>query len=170
MRHTLFVLGLTTFLISTNAQTENIGTKLEELTAQWDQEAEKLSTYEGLSQFCVDENYRAEMIGTLQGIHHYDSVLYEAIAQKVRYGGSSEMKKTMKDIEKLQKETSIKEFLNFLQEECVARNDIEKNARKTGEDKDGEVYILETELAKFVKHITKRVDVIREHVHHLGVK
>ncbi len=50
------------------------------------------------------------------------------------------------------------------------RKDIEKNARKTGEDKDADVYVLETELMKYVKQITKRIDVVREHVHHLGVK
>ncbi len=62
----------------------------------------------------------------------------------------------------------MKEFLTFLHEECNARAEIERNAKKTGEDKDGEAYILETELQKYVKHITKRIDGIREHVHHLS--
>jgi len=170
MRSSLFVLGFSTILFSSLAQDENVGAKLEELTIDWDQEAERLSTYDGLTQFCLDKNYRATMVGILKGIHHYDSVLYQVIAKKVRFGGSGEMKKTLKDIEKLENGYTIKDFLNFLNVECIARNEIEKNARKTGEDKDGEVYMLETELAKYVKHITKRIDVIREHVHHLGVR
>lgn len=150
---------------------ENIGAKLEELTLAWDGEAEKLATYDGLSEFCTVEPYRARMIETLKGIHHYDSVLYDVITKKARYGGGdSEMKKTLKDIEKFESEYSIRDFLNFLHEECNARNDIERNARKTGEDKDAEAYVLETELGKYVKHITKRIDVIREHVHHLNIK
>ena len=170
MRRTLFVLGLFTLLFSTLAQEESVGAKLEELTTKWDGEAEKLSNYDGLTQFCLDKNYRSEMVGTSKGIHHYDSVLYQEIAKKVRYGGSGEMKKTLKDIEKFENGYTIKDFLTFLNEECIARSAIEKNARKTGEDKDGEVYMLETELAKYVKHITKRIDVIREHVHHLNIK
>ncbi len=170
MRRLLTVLGLITLLFSSVAQEETVGAKIEELTLKWDDEAEKLASYDGLTKFCLDAGYRGEMIGTLKGIHHYDSVLYETIAKKARFGGSSEMKKTMKDIEKLEDGYSIRDFLVFLQEECNFRKDIEKNARKTGEDKDADVYILETELTKYVKQITKRIDVVREHVHHLGVK
>ncbi|MCP4459514.1 MAG: hypothetical protein GY816_16055 [Cytophagales bacterium] len=170
MRRILFASGLSLVLFSTLAQENNVGAKLEELTLKWDNEAEGLSSYDGLTKFCLDANHRGEMTGTLKGIHHYDSVLYETIAQKARFGGTSEMKKTMKDIEKLEDGYSIKAFLVFLQEECNARRAIEKNARKTGEDKDAEVYVLETELSKYVKRITKRIDVVREHVRHLSVK
>lgn len=170
MKKILLIIGIIGLSFFSNAQNENVGAKLEKLTAEWDEEAEYLSTYKGLSQFCADKGYRDEMVGTLKGIHHNDSVLYQVIAQKARYGNTSEMKKTLKDIEKLENGYTIKDFLSFLNEECIARNAIEKNARKTGEDKDAEVYMLETELGKYVKHITKRIDVIREHVHHLGVK
>lgn len=170
MRRSLLMFGITSILFSATAQEETVGAKLEELTTKWDGEAEELSTYEGLTQFCLSADYRGEMIETLKGIHHYDSVLYEEIAKKARFGGSSEMKKTLKDIEKLEDGYSIRDFLVYLQEECNARKDIEKNARRTGESKDSEVYILETELAKYVKKITKRIDVIREHVHHLNIK
>lgn len=157
------------FVGSVNAQ-EGIGKKLEDLTYKWDGQAEKLSTYEGLSQFCTVKPYRDEMIETLKGIHHYDSILYEAISKQARYGGNAEIKKTLKDIEKLETEYSIRDFLTFLHEECNARNDIERNAKKTGDDKDSEVYMLEVELQKYVKHITKRIDVVRDHIHHLNIK
>lgn len=148
---------------------ENVGQKIEELTTRWDSEAETLSSYEGLSRFCADQNYRGEMIETLNGIHHYDSVLYKTIEKKARFGGDAEMKKTLKDIEKIESTVSIKDFLRFLNEECGARNAIEKNAKKTGEDADGEIYVLETELQRYVKQITKKIDLVREHVHHLGM-
>ena len=69
----------------------------------------------------------------------------------------------------------MKNFIHFLHEECVAQKDIEKNSKELkndigSESYDSQVYMLEIELGKFVKHITKRVDKIREHVHHLGVK
>lgn len=169
MRRSIFTTALALFGASLFAQ-ESVGAKLEELTLKWDGEAEKLATYEGLGEFCSIKPYREEMVETLRGIHHYDSVLYQIVAKKARFGGDSEMKKTLKDIEKLESEYSIRDFLTFLHEECNARNDIERNARRTGEDKDGEAYLLETELAKYVKHITKRIDVVREHVHHLNIK
>ena len=147
-----------------------LGAKIEELTTKWDEEAEGLSTYKGLTQFCLKADYRGEMIETLKGIHHYDSVLYEEISKKARFGGNNEMKKTLKDIAKLEDGYSIHDFLVFLQEECNARKAIEKNARKTGKNKDSEAYILETELGKYVKQITKRIDVVREHVHHFNIK
>lgn len=170
MKNVMMLFALLGAGLSAWSQNENVGAKLEELTVKWDQEAEGLKSYDGLSRFCSDQSYRNEMAGTLQEIHHFDSVLYKMVEKKARFGGDSEMKKTLKDIEKLQNEFSIREFLTFLSDECKARTEIEKNARKTGEDKDGEIYMLEVELQKYVKHMTKRIDVIREHVHHLGVK
>jgi hypothetical protein len=166
------ILLLLTILGSTFcfAQGEGLGAKMEALTETWDQEAEKLSTYQGLTEFCLNAVYREEVISTLKGIHHYDSVLYDIIAKKARFGNNAEMKKTLKDITKAESESSIRSFLVFLQEECNTRKDIEQNAKKTGEDKDSEVYMLETELAKYVKQITKRIDTIRDHVHHLNIK
>ena len=166
---TLFIFLLVAVCIC-DAQSEGLGSKMETLINTWDQEAKKLSTYEGLSNFCTNQAYRDETISTLKGIHHYDSILYDIIAKKARFGDNAEMKKTLKDIAKVESELSIRSFLVFLQEECNARKEIENNARKTGEDKDAEVYMLETELAKYVKHITKRIDTIRDHIHHLNIK
>ena len=155
--------------MSVNAQ-ENIGQKIEELTLTWDREAEELGSYSALKEFCNNADYRGTIVGTLKGIHHYDSVLYDALSQKARYGGSKEITKTLKDIEKLEEESSIKDFLAYLNEECKAQYQIEKEGRKTGENMDSEIYLLETELQKYVKHITKRVDLVRDHVHHLNIR
>jgi len=154
----------------TMANGQSVTAKMDELTAKWDAEAEKLSTYDGLSQFCTSAAYRTDVISTLKGIHHLDSMLYDMISKKSKYGNATdEIKKTLKDIEKVQTEYSMKSFLVFLNEDCKARNEIEKNAKKTGEDKDAEVYVLETELSKYVKHITKQIDLIDDHMHHLNI-
>ena len=50
---------------------------------------------------------------------------------------------------------------------------LEKNAEDTRNEVgyssySSQVYLLETELIKYVKHVTKRVDKIRQHVHHIS--
>ena len=169
-KYVLIFLSLLSVSAVTYGQEENVGQKLEELTYKWDDQANNLESYQGLTQFCNKKEYRDEIIETLKGIHHYDSVLYQTIAKRARFGGDAEMKKTLKDIEKLESDYSINDFLSFLNEECKARYEIEKNARKTGDDADSEIYMLEVELQKYVKHITKRIDVVRDHIHHLNIK
>ena len=58
--------------------------------------------------------------------------------------------------------------------ECTAAKMIEKDADDTRNEVgqtsySGQVYVLETELFKYVHHVTQRVDKIRQHVHHLSV-
>lgn len=166
MKIFLTALLLIGFSFSTFSQ-EDIAAKIDELTYEWDEQAVKLSTYEGLSEFCTVAPYRESLVENLRQIHHYDSVLYDIVSQRARFGNNSELRKTLRDIEKLESEYSINDFLVFLHEECNARNDIERNAREYDEDKDAEVYRLETDLQKYVKDITKRIDVVREHVHHI---
>jgi hypothetical protein len=170
MKNVLLLLGFLLVSPIVLAQ-ETAGAKLDELTQAWHTEAESLSSYAGLTKFCTSAAYRNEIITTLKGIHHYDSMIYDMIAKKSKYGGGdAELTKTLKDIEKVQTEHSMKNFLAFLNEECMARNEIEKNAKKYGDDKDAEAYVIETELVKYVKHITKQIDVISDHVHHLNIK
>ena len=57
--------------------------------------------------------------------------------------------------------------------ECKAMREIESHSEETANDVginsySGQVYLLETELFKYVKHVTARVDKIRLHVHHLS--
>jgi hypothetical protein len=157
--------------LSAFGQDEKIGQKIDELTKAWDAEAAKMSTYKGLSEFCQSEAYRSKIISNLKGIHHYDSVLYDRLTKKARFSNDSEIKKTIKDIEAFEKDYSIKSFLAYLKKECGVRSEIEKDKKKTGgEEYDSQVYMLELELGKFVKQLTKRIDTLREHVHHLHVE
>lgn len=151
---------------------EEIREKIDELTFKWDNEAVTLQTYSGLTQFCEDKDYRYEIMGLLRDIHHYDSVLYERAKKASQVSSDRELKKLMKDIEDFEKDYSMRDFIVFMKKDCRARSEIERNSEElrsnvAEESYDNQVYIIETELHKYVKHITKRVDKVREHVHHL---
>ncbi len=156
-------------------QSSTIGQEIDEITFNWDIEAKNLNDYDGLTQFCKDVDYRTNIISLLNQIHHYDSVLYDRLVKAQRFNHDKEIEKTLKEISKFEDKYSMKSFIHFLHEECVAQKDIEKNSIDSKNDfgtnsYEGQIYIVETELNKFIKHITKRVDHVREHVHHLHIK
>ena len=152
---------------------ERLDEKIDQITYDWDLEADKLSSYEGLQQLCLDEQYRNKILTLLNEIHHYDSVLYDVLLKLSRTSSDREIKKTLKDIKKFEEEYDTQNFISFMSDECKVMREIEKNAKATANDVgynsyDGQVYLLETELFKYVHHVTSRVDKIRLHVHHLS--
>lgn len=164
----LFILSMPLF-----AQEERLDEKIDEITYDWDLEADKLSTYSGLQELCTEEAYRVRILKLLDQIHHYDTVLYGILVKLSRTSDDREIKKTLKDIKKFEDEYDTQSFVHFMNEECKAMRDIERHADETTNDVginsySGQVYILETELYKYVKHVTARVDKIRLHVHHLS--
>lgn len=172
-----FLICLT--LVSTGyAQEEGktLGKIIDDLTYKWDDEAKDLNNYEGLAKFCINEEYRLGIINLLKDIHHYDSVLYDRLIQATRFGKSThEIKKTIDEIQKFEEGYDMKSFIHFLHTECSARKEIEHNAKDLKDEigfysYDGQIYVLENELNRYVSHITKRVDHIREHVHHLHIE
>lgn len=162
------------FIISAQVEQEGrLDDKIDEITYKWDLEADKLSSYQGLSNLCTDEKYRKEIFGLLREIHHYDSVLYEVLLKLAETSKDKEISKTLRDIKKFEEEYDTKSFIHFMREECEAFVEIEKNAEETKNDVgyssySSQVYMLETELYKYVKHVTKQTDKIRTHVHHLS--
>jgi len=176
MKQSIVFLFTLTLSISAYSQDDNtLGQTIDELTYQWDMEAKGLNNYQGLTDFCVNKEYRLGMIGLLNDIHHYDSVLYDRAVKAQRFKKSKEIDKLLKDISKFEEKYSMKSLIHFLHDECNARKAIEKDSDESKNDfgsnsYDGQIYIVETELNKFVKHITKRVDHIRKHVHHLHIK
>lgn len=171
---TLLIIVLT-FTLSALAQDESLRQQIDDVTFSWDTESKTMETYDGLLQFCKDKAYRDGVIEILDQIHHYDSVLYERAQAASKKSDDKEIKKLIKEIESFEDEYSMKGFIAFLYEECKAQSALEKNSKDlkgtSGSDGyDSQVYMLEIELQKYVKHITKRVDSIRKHVHHLGVK
>jgi len=174
---TFLIATLMIFRLFALAQEENasMSFRVDNLTYDWDKESKTISNYTGLLAFCNNLEYRNSIIELLNEIHHIDSVLYERAKQASKRSSNSEIEKLIKDIEKFESQYSMRKFLVHLKEECVTQKEIEKNKvytkNEVGEESyDGQILLLENELHKYIKHITKRVDTIRKHVHHLHIK
>ena len=168
MKHRLILLlCLSCFFLMTRAQEkdENIVTIIDNLTIQWDNSAENLRTYEGLMDYCRTKAYRDNTILLLKQIHHYDSALYRIVQGKFQMSEDPEAKATLDDINTLETDYTTGAFLMFLRQECTALNDNERN--KTMDDYKKVSKELEKEMKKYVEAITKQIDVVDEHIHHL---
>lgn len=174
MKTTIFLLVFAMALVSYAQEDDGrLDEKIDKVTYSWDLEADKLTTYDGLLYVCSNQEYRVKVIGLLNDIHHLDSILYSVLLDLSKKNDDKEIKKTLKDIKKFEQEYNTKSFIHFMSEECKAAKELEKNAddlrNEVGQNSySGQVYILETELFKYVKHVTQRVDKIRLHVHHLS--
>lgn len=164
------------FGFSVMAQSEEEGRldeKIDAITYDWDLEADKLTSYEGLTNLCNNESYRVKIFTLLKDIHHYDTVLYNVLVDLSKKSSDKEIEKTLKEIKKFEEEYGLENFVQFMSQECKAMIDIEKHADETRNEVgytsySSQVYMLETELFKYVSHVTDRVDKIRQHVHHLS--
>lgn len=152
---------------------QNIIETVDEVTFDWDQKAEILSTYPGLIEFCKNPSFRESSISTLNKIHHYDTLIYNKITQSrtSKQKHKREVNKTINDILDFENEYTTYNFIKFLQSDCKASKYLESH--KTDYDGfgvdsyDGKLLVLEVELQRFVHQITRRVDKIRVHVHKL---
>lgn len=161
------------FVITLSVYAQNTIEIFDDLTYQWDKEAEKLSTYDGLLEFCQNDDYRYATIDILRGIHHYDSVLYKnlKVAQR-RDRHNHDINKTIKEIENFERNYTTKNFIHFLHGDCDRSTELEKQSTALRKDSgegsyDNQVYVLEVELGRYVHHVTKKVDQIRNLTHHL---
>ncbi|WP_339789291.1 MAG: hypothetical protein ACMVP2_27250 [Imperialibacter sp.] len=164
-----------TGLSAQSTDSVSIVKKFDELVLKWDLLAVELGQYEGLDKYCTDKSYQDNVIKTLEEIHHYDTLLYQTLAKKARYDKSAEIKKTLKQIEEFETEYKGPSFLKKLHDECVGRREIEKDYKETRNDigmnsYDGQVLVLEADLNKYVQHITRLMDHIEEHIHHLHLE
>lgn len=158
---------LCSFTFSTYCQNDIIKI-IDDLTAQWDAEAVTMKTYEGFKKYCRTSTYRINTTDLLNRIHHYDTTLFNIVNDKYNAEKDKEAKATIDDIVTLETEYTTKSFLRFLHTECDEVNYIENNlARQGGEEFETEVGILEEELKKYVDEITRQIDLIDKHVHHL---
>lgn len=160
-----FLLLMFACVMTSYAQEEDIVKIIDDLTLEWDESAIKLETYEGLTKYCRDRSYRDNTILLLNQIHHYDSSLYKIVKEKFGTTGDEEAKATLDDIETLEMDYATKRFLSFLRKECMALNDNERNKNMSGYDE--MVQELEAELIEYVEAITRQIDTVDEHVHHL---
>lgn len=147
-----------------------IAQKIDGLRYTWDDEAKSLKRYEGLEKFCRESMYRKTIITMLDDIHHYDTLLYGIVKRKYQANQGAEAKATLADIETLETSYTTRSFRRFIHSECSGLNEIENNFGRAGGKKyRSEVKRLESELKKYVLAITKRIDVIDKHMHHLHI-
>ena len=167
-----FAISINTTLL---AQEESLGESIDRITFSWDTESLGLTDYQGLTKFCKDVDYRNTIIDLMNEIHHYDSVLYDKAILAQSRSTDKEIEKLIKEIESFEGKYSPKNFVHFLKIECDSQKELEKNAEDLStamgeESVDGQIYVIEVELQRYVKHLTHRVDNIRKHVHHLHIK
>lgn len=153
----------------TQEQESEVVKAIDDLTIRWDNEAITLQTYEGLGKFCGNSQYRKQVIKMLDEIHHYDTLLYGIVTGKLaKNNQDKEAKSTLDDIQTLEVDYTTKSFKRFIHQECNTYNEIERNlGRAKGPEYEQEVATLNGELKKYVVEITKQIDLIDEHVHHL---
>lgn len=158
-------------LISAQEKSDTeVAKTIDNLRYAWDDEALNLETYKGLGEFCGNSQYRKRIINMLDDIHHYDTLLYGIVIRKFNANSDPEAKATIDDIETLEVDYTTKSFRRFIHKECNTYNEIENNlGAEGGAEYKKEVKGLEDELKKYVVAITKRIDVIDEHVHHLHI-
>lgn len=154
---------------------ENVVARFDDIVTRWDLLSTELGSYEGLNKYCSQREYQENVITILNDIHHYDSLLYDKLSRKARFDKSHELKKTLTQIEQFEDEFKSPNFIKKLHDECSGRREIEKSSKVSRNDigensYDGQVLILEADLRKYIVHITKLVDHIKEHVHHLHVE
>ncbi|MGB3465132.1 MAG: hypothetical protein WBA74_07680 [Cyclobacteriaceae bacterium] len=168
-----FVLSSSVIMAQTDSTT--LLAHIDEVTKSWDKLSEDLSTYEGLKMYCKNKTFQNDVLSSLNSIHHYDTVVYNILVKKNRFKKDKEIEQTLKEIKKFEVNYHPSKLRKFLHEECVYRYDIEKEKKDSkndlgSESYDGQITLLEAELYKYVKHITKLVDHLRKHAHHLHLE
>lgn len=152
------------------AQEKNIVSVIDELTVKWDRTAIELRTYQSITNFCEDTNYRSYTVNLLDQIHHWDTTLYFIVQDKFDISQDKEAAATLEDIEKLETDYTTEKFKNFIQEECAILKVIESHFDPERVKKyENEIKSFEKESNKYILSITERIDIIDEHVHHLDL-
>lgn len=173
----ILTLAMLSFSVKGFSQTYvavNVEEEYDFLTNHWLKMSADISHYYGLSAFCTNSEYRTYTIEVLKLLHHYDSLVLDLLKDPTAAIdiSSHEYKKTMKDIEKFEGDYDLKEFIAFLRESCITRNELERDKENLKNEVgmysyDGQVMMLETEVNKFLNKIDKRILSINKHIHHI---
>lgn len=171
MRNFLFTCFILFFGISSLAQETKIVDVIDNLTVRWDQGAINLKSYQGIQEFCLDEDYKNETTFLLDEIHHWDTSLYFIVQRKFEENEDEEAMETLRDIEKLESDYSTINFKNFIENECTQLKIIQDNFdQKKVKQYEKDIRKFEKELVKYIDNITYRIDIIDEHIHHLNLE
>lgn len=181
MRNTPFLISLMLLILWTldlRAQEEyngNLANDYDLLDAEWHEIALDLDNFEGFQKYCSHKEYKAHVLSTLKQIHHIDSLILDKLNDPTYLMNEKERQATLKEISKFEANYSAKSFIKTLNRECKEHREIEHEKKASKHDfaensYDGQKYILEVELGKFVKRITVLLDHIDKHVHHLNIQ
>ena len=161
---------------SSGDQEQSLEKEFDDLVERWESASGELSTYGGLKSYCTIDTYRANVVGLLGEVHHYDSLVLNIITDPTERAkmDSKEQAATKKEIEKFESEYSTTNFMIKLKEECKFRREIEHDKKYSKNDigansYDGQILLLETDLRKYIKHIASRLEHIDKHVHKLHI-
>lgn len=143
----------------------------------WFERSETLRSYEGVGNYCANKRYRESVNLMLEALHHYDSIVIDRLHDPsfMVTHDSKEQKKTLKDINKLESEYGMKDFIDHMRTACKDRAAIEKDREKLknglgAETYDGKILVLETDQHRYLNHIDKLVDRISDHLHVLHIE
>ncbi len=146
--------------------------QFDEITQNWVTKSEYLKTYQGLNEYCRNPDFRKSVDEILKEIHAYDSLILSKLNDPTSYlsWNKKASKKTFSDIEDLEHEFSLAHFIDKMRSSCEFRNEIEANADelKSGvgyESYDSKVYLLETELTKYLHKIDKLIVRVDDNLH-----
>ena len=181
MRYPAFLISLillTLLTLDLKAQEEYTGNLANDyalLDAEWHDIARNLDNYDGFQKYCSHKEYKAQVLTTLRHIHHLDSLIMDRLNDPTYIMDEKERQKTLKEISKFETNYKAQSFIKTLNRECKEHREIEHEKKASKHDfgensYDGQKYILEVELGKFVKKITVLLDHIDKHVHHLNLE
>jgi hypothetical protein len=166
----VFLFFLLTFS-SIGQENTSIVSIIDDLTVRWDETAIRLKDYQGIQNFCANNASFGETIQLLDDIHHWDTTLYFTVQEKYADTNDEEAQATLRDIETLETDYTTENFKNFILAECEEIKAIESRfPNETIKEYEKDVKSFEKELKKYLTTITKRIDIIDEHVHHLNLE
>lgn len=146
--------------------------RFDEIAGVWLEKSGQLKTYQGVNEYCLSPEFRKSVDETLRLIHHFDSLILKKLNDPIESSGNNmkEEKKTIKNLEKLESDYSIINFIDQMKSSCLFRNDIEGNADRiknsiAEESYDGKILILENELRNYLLRIDKLVLRIDDNLH-----
>ncbi len=150
-----------------HAQEEDIVRVMDDLRVNWDTRAAFLQSYNDLQNLCKNRDFRSDLTKLLDQIHHFDTTLYNTVKAKYVGSADAEAKATLEDIEKLERDYATQGFKSFVHEECGEFNMVESSFGKEGDEYQAEKKRVEIALRRYVGSITRQIDLIDEHAHHL---
>ena len=153
---------------------DDIVEHFDELDKDWHSMEPTLDDYEGLHTYCSQKTYKDRVQTILAQLHHYDTVIVNKMNDASYVIDNKERSKILKSIEKFEEQYSIPKFLEKLNQECQERHDVEHDKKYSKNDLadnsyDGQKLIVQLEIKKYMKHITKKIDHIDKYLHHLHI-